>query len=156
MNIDSFIVSSKILLKNGQFESALCLICCVMDTCAHNKYKYERSNSKRIKKFINDYMPNISRIGMPVQFGSGCKFQFGKNIIGLKTDNNGFAGIEDIIYYCIRCYLVHDARITPSLVFSDELVFAYRDGTVYLPKALILGLMESIKLYRNEKNVSKA
>lgn len=39
MNIDDFIISSKILLEKGQFESALCLICCAIDACANSKYR---------------------------------------------------------------------------------------------------------------------
>ena len=99
MNIDDFIISSKILLEKGQFESALCLICCAIATCANSKYRNIKGNRNRICNFSNEYMSIITQFGMPVQFYQKCKFQFGKNIKGLKTDNNGFAEIEDIIYF---------------------------------------------------------
>ena len=56
------------------------------------------SSFRKQKK--SNYMSIITQFGMPVQFYQKCKFQFGKNIKGLKTDNNGFAEIEDIIYFC--------------------------------------------------------
>lgn len=67
----------------------------------------------------------------------------------MKTDNNGFAGIEDIIYFCIRCGLVHE---TPSLIFSNDFIFAYHDGIAFLPKTLILGLIEAIEVFRRDED----
>lgn len=154
MNIDDFIISSKILLEKGQFESALCLICCAIDACANSKYRNIKGNRNRICNFSNEYMSIITQFGMPVQFYQKCKFQFGKNIKGLKTDNNGFAEIEDIIYFCIRCGLIHETCVSPSLIFSNDLIFTYHDGIMFLPKTLILGLIEAVEVFRRDEDNS--
>ena len=152
MNIDDFIISSKILLEKGQFESALCLICCAIDACANSKYRNIKGNRNRICNFSNEYMSIITQFGMPVQFYQKCKFQFGKNIKGLKTDNNGFAEIEDIIYFCIRCGLIHETCVSPSLIFSNDLTFTYHDGIMFLQKTLILGLIEAVEVFRRDED----
>lgn len=97
-------------------------------------------------------MSIITQFGMPVQFYQKCKFQFGKNIKGLKTDNNGFAEIEDIIYFCIRCGLIHETCVSPSLIFSNDLIFTYHDGIMFLPKTLILGLIEAVEVFRRDED----
>lgn len=63
MNIDDFIISSKILLEKGQFESALCLICCAIDACANSKYRNIKGNRNRICNFSNEYMSIITQFG---------------------------------------------------------------------------------------------
>lgn len=108
------------------------------------------SSFRKQKK--SNYMSIITQFGMPVQFYQKCKFQFGKNIKGLKTDNNGFAEIEDIIYFCIRCGLIHETCVSPSLIFSNDLIFTYHDGIMFLPKTLILGLIEAVEVFRRDED----
>ena len=78
MNIDDFIISSKILLEKGQFESALCLICCAIDACANSKYRNIKGSRNRICNFSNEYMSIITQFGMPVQFYQNANFNLGK------------------------------------------------------------------------------
>lgn len=78
MNIDDFIISSKILLEKGQFESALCLICCAIDACANSKYSNIKGNKNRISNFLNEYMSIITQFGMPVRSIKNASFNLEK------------------------------------------------------------------------------
>jgi len=54
--------------------------------------------------------------------------------------------MENIIYYVIRCGLVHDCEIEKSIVFTDTTIIGdWNQDKFYLPRTIILGLIDTMK-----------
>ncbi len=143
MSLNSFLTSAKFLIEIQNYDTALCLLCCVIDSCAKKKYP-SKGNADRIKLWVNDNIDAISSHGLPAIFGKNCKFCFGHEIKHLKANENGYAGIEDIIYYLIRCCLVHECDIDRHIMLVPQNVFTYTNNKIILPHTLCNGLIYAI------------
>lgn len=142
-NIRFFIEDAIDLYNKEHYETSLSLVCCAIDACARIKYS-ENRNGIRIRLWINDHIGMISRKGLPVTFGQGCKFKFG-SIPNLRKDADGYSGIEDVIYSLIRCSLIHECRLSSSIILGNEEIFSYDNGRISVPHKIIIGLIESVK-----------
>lgn len=142
-NVRLFVEDALELYMNGHYLTSLALVCCAIDSTAKTLYD-EQSNATRIKKWINEHINIISSKGLPAIFGRGCKFKFG-NIPQLKKDINGCSGLEDVIYYLIRCSLVHECKINDHLILSDKEMIFYDDNVIFIPHKIIIGLIEAIE-----------
>lgn len=143
MSVNSFLNSANILIENQNYDTALCLLCCVIDSCAKKKYP-KKKNGERIKKWINDNIEIISSHGLPVTFRQNCKFQIGHKIKHLPVDQDGYAGIEDIVYCLIRCSLVHECDFDNHIVFVPQNIFQFNNDKIVMPNTIYNGLMYAI------------
>ncbi len=141
-NIKLFIEDAMDLYNKGHYVTSFSLVCCAIDACAKIKYS-KKPNNICIKLWINDHINAISRKGLPVTLGKGCKFKFG-NIPNLRKDDNGYSGIEDVIYSLIRCSLVHECKLSSNVILGNEDIFSYNNDMITIPHKIIVGLIEAI------------
>lgn len=150
MSIRSFVETAEQLISLKKYDTALCLICCAIDSCAKEKYAI-KENGNRMKKWIDDNIITISQYGLPAIFGSGCKFKIGRKIPNLKTDVEGFTGFEDIIYYLIRCSLIHQCNIDEHIILTKEQYFSYDEKQIIVPITICKGLLKPIHYFLNDE-----
>jgi len=109
MGTGKFISSAIENYHNGNYTVALALTCSAVDATAKKLYPTLKNNNERIKKFIQQNMRIVSFFGLPGISTGGlrikCDFIPDPKI---KKDKNNLVGLEDIIYYAIRCNLIHE------------------------------------------------
>ena len=155
MSKQLFIQDALLLYRKNHYVTSLSLICCVIDACAKEKHP-DLKNGERIKRWIDDNITTISKHGLPATFGSGCKFDFGKNIhytYGGKKHligDNGVGGLEDVLYHLIRCSIVHETVISEYIKLTTQGGFSNGIDKILLPTEIILGLIKAA-----EEHISK-
>ena len=88
----------------------------------------------------------ISEIGFPGISASGIRIKVNAKIPELKTDNDGFVDMEQIIYHVVRCGLVHSCSINTSIIFTEQTMIGdWNADKFYLPKALVWGLIAAVE-----------
>lgn len=142
-NIKLFVNDAIELYNKGHYITSLALICCAIDACAKIKYN-ESKNNVGIRKWVNENIVTISSKGLPAIFGKNCKFKFGE-IANLKKDIDGYSGIEDVIYYLIRCSLIHECDVSSSIILVNRNIFMYDDNKIIIPNKIIEGLIEVVR-----------
>lgn len=147
MSIRSFIDAAKILLDNKKYEEALCLTCIAVDACSAKEYpdKRNRGNAERYKLFLKKYFYTICEYGFPGIQANNILIKVNIPNIALKTDENGYVDMEQIIYYVIRCGLVHECNIEKTIQFTNTSVIGDWNEKFYIPKDIIWGLVASIE-----------
>ncbi len=147
MSIESFIESAKILYDNQKYEEALCLVCIAIDATAAKIYPNEKIG-KRYKSFLKENFSTICKYGFPGIEASSIRIKVNIPVSHLKTDKNGYVDMEQIIYYVLRCGLVHECDIEKVVMFtSDTMIGDWNKDNFYLPKDIIWGLIASMELY---------
>jgi hypothetical protein len=153
MSIGSFISSSLQLLKEGTHDVALSLACSAVDATSAKMFPNEKQNNARYKKFLKKNMRIITTFGMPGLSAGGIRIKC-SNIPGIKTDAEGMAGLEDIIYHIIRCGLIHQCEIEESIEFTQGTMLGDFEQKFRIPYAIVLGLVMSVILAKENKNES--
>lgn len=143
MSVQSFINSAKILYENENYQEALCLACSAIDACASNKYPNEKNNVA-YKNFLKDNFRVICKRGFPGLSAGEIRIKVNVPSINLKTDENGYVGMEQIIYHVLRCGLVHKCDIENNIKFTDNTIIGDWNDYFYIPKNIILGLIDSV------------
>ena len=151
MSIAKFISGAITLNNLGQYNTAFALVCSSVDATSKKIFPTENNNTRN-KSFIKKYFRIISTYGFPGISAGGIKIKC-SNIPDLKTDNEGYVGIEDIIYHVIRCGLVHECQLDSRLQFIDQTRIGDFDKYFQLPKQTIWGLIIAVVLC--EKNQSE-
>ena len=144
MSIQSFLESAEILFNRQKYKEALCLVCIAIDSRAAQDYPNEKS-ANRYKKFLKKHFRTICEYGFPGISADNIRIKVNVPHDSLKTDQNGYVDMEQIIYHVIRCGLVHECNIDDTISFTDETYIGDWDEKFYLPKNIILGLIASIK-----------
>lgn len=141
MPLSNFVYSSIQLFQDGKLDVAISLICSALDATAKKRYP-KKNNNERNKQFIQDSLHIITHFGMPGIFASGIKIKC-IDVPGIKTDKDGYAGIENIIYHIIRCALVHECDVADLIVFTEHVMIGDFNGTFKIPKSVFIGLAMS-------------
>lgn len=152
MSISSFIVAGIEQHNNQKRDVSLSLVCSALDATAKKIFPSE-NNNQRNKKFIRKYMPMITLFGFPGIIAGGILIKC-HNVPNLKTDKDGYVGIEDIIYHTIRCGLIHECEIENLIEFTDETIIGDFYDKFKVPKQLFWGLALSVILCEQNKNES--
>lgn len=139
------------LHEQGKMDVSLSLICSVLDATA-KKVIPSKNNNQRNKEFIRKYMPIITTYGFPGLYAGAIMIKC-IDIPNLKTDKDGFVGIEDIIYHTIRCGLIHECEIESLIEFTDETEIGDFIGKFKIPKQLFWGLAMATILCKENKNL---
>ncbi|MCW5203685.1 hypothetical protein VU12_12190, partial [Desulfobulbus sp. US4] len=119
MSIGSFVSASLDLKKDGQYDAALALACSAVDATSAKCYPNERLNNKRYKAFLKENMRIVTSFGMPGINAGGIRIKC-LNIPEIKTDQNGMATLEAILYHVVRCGLIHQCNIEMQIEFTDR------------------------------------
>ena len=156
MAIGNFISEGIVFHNHGKMDVSLALICSALDVTAKKVFPNETDNSKRNKKFMKEYMHIITRFGFPGIITSKEEIRIKcVNVPNLKPDNEGYVGIEDIIYHTIRCGLIHECDIEQSIEFTDETLIGDFINKFKVPKQLFWGLtLATILCEKNKEEVS--
>ena len=145
MSIKSFISAAKMLYAEGFYEEALCLTCNAIDECSALTYP-NKGVTNRYKLFLKTHFRTISEMGFPGISASGIRIKVNAKIPELKTDNDGFVDMEQIIYHVVRCGLVHSCSINTSIIFTEQTMIGdWNADKFYLPKALVWGLIAAVE-----------
>lgn len=150
MSISNFVTGGIMFHKYGKRDVSLALICSALDATAKKMFPRE-NNNQRNKKFIKRYMRIISEFGFPGVSASGIRIKC-LNIPNLKTDSEGYVGIEDIIYHTIRCGLIHECEIENQICFTDRTQIGNFDGVFKVPNQIFWGLALATILCKKNNN----
>lgn len=151
MGIGKFISSAIENYHNGNYSVALALTCSAVDATAKKLYP-TLNNNERIKKFIQQNMRIVSFFGLPGISTGGLRIKC-DSIPEIKKDKNNLAGLEDIIYYAIRCSLIHECEPDPRIEFINKTRLGDLDDKFTLPSQIIWGLIFSVVL--SETNINE-
>jgi hypothetical protein len=145
MSVQSFLKAAQYLYDNNFYDEAFCLVCVALDASAQIQYPSLKVG-ERYKKFISTNFRKICDKGFPGVSADFIKIKVNADVKKLKLDEDGYAGMEDIIYHVIRCGLVHDCAIDQTIRFIDSTVIGnWEKGLFFLPKSLIMGLIDAIR-----------
>ena len=145
MSIKSFNAAAKMLYAEGFYEEDLCLTCNAIDACSALTYP-NKGVTNRYKLFLKTHFRTISEMGFPGISASGIRIKVNAKIPELKTDNDGFVDMEQIIYHVVRCGLVHSCSINTSIIFTEQTMIGdWNADKFYLPKALVWGLIAAVE-----------
>jgi len=129
-------------LTESDWEQSLHDICSAIDpTC---KGEYGQSGKASYKRFVSENLPLITRIAFGGSSVGSLHVQCSH--LGIPTEANGLCGVEDIIYHAVRCGLYHEAKLPDSLIFHSELTVKVETDKLYLPMALIYGVVLAVVL----------
>jgi hypothetical protein len=121
MSVNSFLEAAQYLYNGNFYDEAFCLVCVAIDTSAQIQYPGLKVG-ERYKKFISANFREICSKGFPGISADFIRIKVNTEVKNLKLDENGYAGMEDIIYHVIRCGLVHDCAIDQSVKFIDSTI----------------------------------
>lgn len=145
MSVNSFLEAAQYLYNNNFYDEAFCLVCIAIDTSAQ-KQNPNLKVGERYKKFIASNFRIICNKGFPGVAADSIRIKVNVKLKNLKLDESGYVGVEDIIYHVIRCGLVHDCGIDQSIKFFDNTVIGnWEEGLFFLPKSIIMGLIDAVK-----------
>lgn len=150
MAISNFISAGVIFHNHGKRDVSLALICSALDATAKKVFPND-NNNQRNKKFIRKYMHIITRFGFPGVLATGIRIKC-IDIPNLRTDSEGYVGIEDIIYHTIRCGLIHECEIEDLIEFTDETLIGDFNQKFKVPKELFWGLTLATILCKENKH----
>lgn len=124
----------------GDREGALFQICAAIEATA--KAEFSKPGRGSYKDFIHQHLGMITELA----FGNVriLNINLKYNHPDLRTDANGCASVQDILYHVVRCGLYHNGEIPYDLRFTDEPQFRVEDGTLTLPSGLIFGLIAAV------------
>lgn len=151
MSVSNFISASIITSRLGKKDVALALACSAIDGTAKKLYPLEKRNNERYKNFLKSHMRIIIVFGFPGILASSMRIKC-RNIPDIKTDENGFIGIEDIIYHVIRCGLIHQCEIDDKLLLVPETSVGDFGNSFKIPENIIWGLILSAVLCEENWN----
>jgi len=150
MGIGKFVSSAIENYHNGNYSVALALSCSAVDATARKLYPTLKNN-ERIKKIIQKNMRIVSFFGLPGISTSGLRIKC-DSIPEIKKDKNNLSGLEDIIYYAIRCGLIHECKPDPRIEFINKTRIGDLNGKFTLPSQIIWGLILSVVLSETNTN----
>lgn len=150
MGIGKFISSAIENYHNGNYSVALALTCSAVDATARKIYP-ALNNNERIKLFIHENMRIVSFFGLPGISTGGLRIKC-DSIPEINKDRSNLAGLEDIIYYAIRCSLIHECIPDPRIEFIDKTRIGDLNGRFTLPSQIIWGLIFSVVLSEANTN----
>jgi len=144
VSIKTFVETAAELHNAGKYDVALALACAAVDATAAKLYP-NKNNNQRNKEFLKKSMSIVTRHGFPGIQASEIRIKC-FNTPDLKTDQNGYVGIEDIIYHTLRCGLIHQCEIDSRLVFTDHAEIGDFNAQFRVPRQLIVGLLKAVIL----------
>lgn len=151
MSLINFVEKSFLNFYQEDIPVSLSLACSAVDATSKMVFPNEKYSNTRFKKYVKKYFRIISYYGFPGIIASSIKIKC-TVLKDIKTDENNMVGIEDIIYYTIRCGLTHKCETDPKLKFINGTKIGEKTGIFTMPKHIVIGLLMSVILCKkNEK-----
>ena len=114
MSVKDRLLDAQFLWDHGRKESAFVLVLIAFAATSKKRYPRPIRDPDSFKRFAADVMGTIT--GGPKY---NVKFPF---------DGKDEVWLGDILYTHLRCQLVHEAEMPPSIVFTEPQI---REGQVY-------------------------
>lgn len=143
MSIASFVKASEVLLREGMDDVALAIACSAVDATAKKLFP-RLNNNERNKRFLRERLHTITEFGFPGLRAGGIRVRC-SGVEGLKPDENGMVGIEDVIYHAVRCSLIHQCEVDSRIRFTESTVIGDFEQDFSIPCSLINGLLEAVR-----------
>lgn len=145
MSVVSFLNAAKELFEKNYFEEALCLTCIAVDACAAIQYP-NKQVTERYKLFLKKNFNVITRFGFPGIYASSLRIKINGKVPNLILDEQGYVGMDQIIYHVIRCGLIHDCKIDHRICFTEKTIIGdWNEDKFFLPSAIIYGLIAAVE-----------
>lgn len=130
-------------MVKGKFDSALSEVCIAIDITSQLYYSSTQSNNKLYKSFLKENMWLILMTGMAAVTDS-IKVPFLHKDI--KSDQNGYCTLEEIIYHVMRCGLAHGTGAGNKIIWSINGMTISIDGNgnLVLSPSFIWGMALSV------------
>ena len=124
----------------GSTDDALLQVSVALDATA--KRELDSCNGPPMREYIRENTSIISRFGLRVQIDNlNLKCHYPR----IPCDENGLSTFADVMYYAVRCPLVHESSISNYIKFVDEPIIRIEE-TLELPKEIIVGLLMAVIL----------
>jgi hypothetical protein len=143
MSIASFVEASINELRVGRYDVAMTLACSAVDGTTAKKLAPNASNNERFKAFLEENMRLITCYGFPGINAGGIRIKC-INIPDLKTDQDGYISIADIIYHVVRCSVIHECSIDERIEFTEQTYIGDFQTKFRIPRKLIIGLLAAV------------
>lgn len=116
-------------MEKGEIELGLSDICIAIDITAQKYYNESHSSASCYKRFIKENIWMILVTGMGSLITETIKLPFVHKEI--KSDDEGYCTLEQIIYYVMRCGLIHGTGEDSKIVWNNKISLAI-DENQYL------------------------
>ena len=127
-------------LQQKDFEGSLIPISIALDATA--KREYGKKDGQTYKDFIKSNMRLITRSGCGPSIAN---IQISFSHPEIKNPRpDGTCTMDEILYHVVRCGLLHEAELGPTLRFEEGNSLRMDGQTQVLPSCLISGLLISV------------
>jgi hypothetical protein len=143
MSVTKRVAEAMAKLVRDDPNEALFNICAAVEATA--KAEGRPGGKAAFKKLLNANMNLITAMTIR-RTGriKGLFLSWGRPDPALPPSPNGAYSLENIVYHVVRCGLYHASRMPGNLKFTDNLMGSTLDGTLLLPKYLILGIILAV------------
>ena len=138
-------------LMEKDYESALIAASIAVDATAKRERR-NLSNNKAYKAFIKSNMAIITRFSTGFLTVHG-DFRMKWANPDMRPDADGYIHLEQILYHAVRCGLVHEAELPPTLIVTEENRIGVNEaGQMVLPSTIVVGLLVAVIASPRNKN----
>lgn len=130
-------------MDKGRTELALSDVCIAVDITAQKYYGETKSSASCYKRFLQENMWMIIATGMGNMIAQSLKIKFSHEDI--KSDEQGYCTIEQIVYHVMRCGLIHGTGEGNKINWNPKLSLVVdADGVLQISPSFIWGLALSV------------
>ena len=138
-------------MDKGEYELGLSDICIALDNTAKRHFHKSDSDRTAYKEFLKENMWLILVTCLDACLSPQVKLPFQHDKI--KSSQDGYSTLEDIVYHAIRCELIHDTGEKSKIVWNDYVSLAINDqGYLLLSPPFIWGLALAIITCESNKD----
>jgi hypothetical protein len=148
VSIKNRIEDAELLWSAGRKEGAFIMVLIVVAATSRKRYPKPMADSKAFKQFILDEMGTIT---------GGPKYN-----VAFPFKGNDKTPLEDILYYHLRCQLVHEGGMPETIVFTPPKV---ERGKVFnvlrltdplgFPEGWVINLAKAVQEARENSDMFK-
>lgn len=125
-------------MSKGEVELALSDICIAIDITSQKYYNEPASSASCYKRFLKENIWMIVVTGMGSLVTEAIKLPFTHKDI--KSDDEGYCTLEQIIYHVMRCGLIHGTGEDSKIIWNNRIPLALdKDGNLNLSPSFIWG-----------------
>ena len=112
----------------GNYPVAMASICTVVDSLG--KAEFGGSTRRRCLAYLDRYLDIITFVGFggAIRANPGGKLNVMDPLDPTKTKN-----VTEVIYYILRCSLIHEADLPFTVQFTTESFYGKRSGSFLIP-----------------------
>lgn len=126
-------------MDKGEIELALSDVCIAIDITSQKYYGETHSSATCYKKFLKENIWMIVVTGMGNLISDSIKIPFKHEDV--KTDDQGYCTLEQIIYHVMRCGLIHGTGEDNKIIWNNRIPLVLdKYGNLNLSPSFIWGL----------------